>query len=145
MLLSYETNGGRAPRPREGPRGRREGRRDGGHAAVLYATMPREKLIRGSRIAQFLHFRYCYPPEIVPTACSPHATITYRVDVRAFAGRKKRAMAQHRSQMPRLVPLLLGVLPSPVFGLFAGREWFVERGAGVNGGVRNAIFDGVDR
>lgn len=54
-------------------------------------------------------------------------------------------MAQHRSQMPRLVPLLLGVLPSPVFGLFAGRKWFVERGAGVNGGVRNAIFDGVDR
>ncbi len=57
--------------------------------------------------------------------------ITHRVDVRAFTGAKRSAMAAHRSQSrPGLRTLrLLLALPGPLFRLALGREWFVLRSA----------------
>jgi LmbE family N-acetylglucosaminyl deacetylase len=142
LLISYEANGG------YGHRDHVKVHEVGERAAqlvktprVLYATMPRELLVRGLRIAKRLRMPYFYDPAVVPTAYSPEASITHRIDVRSFAKTKKRAMAQHRSQIPRLALPLLALLPSPVFGLVAGREWFVDPAAPDMTELRGDIFD----
>ncbi|TSD99215.1 PIG-L family deacetylase [Skermania sp. ID1734] len=141
VLLSYEANGGYGHR--DHVKVHEVGERAAQLAStprVLYATMPRELLMRGLRVANRLRLPYFYEPALVPTAYSPQATITHRIDVRPFLGKKKRALAQHRSQIPRFAPQLLPLLPSPVFGLLAGREWFVDRAA-EPGKVRGDIFE----
>jgi LmbE family N-acetylglucosaminyl deacetylase len=142
LLISYEANGG------YGHRDHVKVHEVGERAAqlaktprVLYATMPREVLMRGLRVAKRLRVPYFYDAAVVPTAYSPQASITHRIDVRPFAGKKKRAMAQHRSQLPRLAPQLLVLLPSWVFGLVAGHEWFVDRAAADMTKLRGDIFD----
>jgi LmbE family N-acetylglucosaminyl deacetylase len=142
LLISYEANGG------YGHRDHVKVHEVGERAAqlartprVIYATMPRELLVRGLRVANWLRVPYIYDPEVVPTAYSPQALITHRINVGPFAKKKKRAMAEHRSQMPRLVPQLLALLPSPVFGLVAGREWFVDPAAADMTALRGDIFD----
>jgi LmbE family N-acetylglucosaminyl deacetylase len=142
LLISYEANGGYGHRDHVkvhavGERAAQLARTP----RVIYATMPRELLVRGLRIAKWLRLPYFYDPEVVPTAYSPQALITHRINVRPFARTKKRAMAQHRSQMPRFVPQLLALLPSPVFALVAGREWFVDPAAPHMTQWRRDIFD----
>lgn len=72
-----------------------------------------------------------HDPDVAAAAFSPASAITHRVDVRAFARQKQAALAAHSSQVNgsgRLaaVARLFLRLPPPMFGLFLGREWFVE-------------------
>jgi LmbE family N-acetylglucosaminyl deacetylase len=140
LLISYEANGGYGHR--DHVKVHEVGKRAAELATaprVLYATMPRELLMRP--LAKRLHLPNSYDAAAVYTAYSPLASITHRIDVRAFAKRKKRALAQHRSQIPRFARLFLALLPSPVYGLFAGREWFVDPAATAMTEFRKDIFD----
>ncbi|MFT3898976.1 MAG: PIG-L family deacetylase [Gordonia sp. (in: high G+C Gram-positive bacteria)] len=137
VLLSYEANGGYGHR--DHVRVHHVGERAAelaGTPRVLYATMPRETLMRGLRRSQRLHLPYLYPADVVPTAYSPAATITHRIDVRPYARAKKRAALCHASQVPpraRFVPMAL-------FRLVGGREWFVERGVTPTGKPADWFF-----
>jgi hypothetical protein len=57
------------------------------------------------------------------------------VNVRRYAARKQAALAAHRTpaqgngRSARMFRLAVA-LPAPVFGLFAGHEWFTEPGTG---------------
>jgi LmbE family N-acetylglucosaminyl deacetylase len=138
LLISYEANGGYGHR--DHMKVYEVGKRAVELAKtprVLYATMPRELL----QLAKRLRLPYLYDDATVSNAYSPKSLITHRIDVRAFAKTKKRAMAQHRSQIPRFARLLLALLPSSMYGLFAGREWFVEEGALRTTSFRKDIFD----
>ena len=58
--------------------------------------------------------------------------ITHRIDVRAFTGAKRRAMAAHASQAgggagPRTLAIFLR-LPGPLYRRVFGTEWFIEAG-----------------
>lgn len=74
-----------------------------------------------------------YDAQVIGAAFSPRSAITHQVNVRAYAGRKRAALAAHRSQYAgpgrasRLMRLLIR-LPVPAFGLLLGREWFAEPG-----------------
>lgn len=141
LLISYEANGGYGHR--DHVKVHEVGERAAPLAATprtVYATMPRELLLRGLRVAQRLHLPYLYDAAIVPTAYSPRASITHRIDVRGFAAQKKRAIAQHRSQLPGPAGPLLALLPSAAYGLVAGREWFVDPAVRDTTAVRDDIF-----
>jgi hypothetical protein len=69
---------------------------------------------------------------------TPRSAITHRVNVRRHAAAKRAALAAHmkpakgekrKGRMSRLFGLAL-TLPTPVFALLFGREWFAEPGAG---------------
>lgn len=141
LLISYEANGGYGHR--DHVKVHEVGERAARLAAtprIVYATMPRELLMRGLRIAQRLRLPYFYDAAIVPSAYSPQSSITHRIDVRAFVAQKKRALAQHRSQLPGPAEPLLALLPSAAYGLVAGREWFVDPDARDTTAVRDDIF-----
>ncbi|MGP3951626.1 PIG-L deacetylase family protein [Streptomyces sp. 7N604] len=98
---------------------------------LLEATMPRDVVGRLVGLARLLRVPLRYDPETLRTAYSPREAITHSVDVRRFAAQKQAALAAHRSQVTgtgrgaRIFRALVR-LPSPVFGLLLGREWFVE-------------------
>ena len=104
-----------------------------GTVRVLEATVPRELMVRLVAPLRLLRPITRYDVRDMRTAFTPRAAITHRVDVRAFAAQKQAALAAHVSQVSgktrpgRLFRLLIA-LPVPVFGLLAGREWFVEPG-----------------
>lgn len=99
---------------------------------VLEATIPRDLL---STMADLVGTVYRYPPDFDPTsfrrAFSPRSAITHTIDVGAYAGAKRAAMAAHASQATadggadRTLAAFLR-LPRPVFGMVFGREWFVQ-------------------
>lgn len=100
---------------------------------VLEATAPREyvRLVTKALRAVRLVVR---PDEDARSWFTPRAGITHRVNVRRYARQKQAALAAHRSviegsgRLARLMRLLVA-LPTPVFGLVLGREWFAEPGA----------------
>lgn len=142
LLISYEANGGYGHR--DHVKVHEVGDRSALLAStprVVYATMPRELLMRGLRVAERLHLPYFYDAAVVPAAYSPQASITHRIDVRPFVGKKKRALAQHRSQLSGPARSLLTVLPPAVFGVVAGREWFVDPAPRDITTPRDDIFD----
>jgi LmbE family N-acetylglucosaminyl deacetylase len=97
---------------------------------VLEATAPREyvRLVTSALRTLRLVVRL---DEEAQTWFTPRAAITHRVNVRRYARQKQAALAAHRSvvegtgRFARLMRLLLA-LPTPVFGLVLGREWFAE-------------------
>jgi LmbE family N-acetylglucosaminyl deacetylase len=104
-----------------------------GTPAVLEATVDRDLLLRGLRLARRLRL---LPDEVdVPAferAYSPRREITHRIDVRRWTGAKRAAMAAHASQATadsgdRTLAALLR-LPGPLYRQVLGREWFVQRG-----------------
>jgi LmbE family N-acetylglucosaminyl deacetylase len=113
-----------------------------GTPVVLEATLDRQLFLRLARLVSLI------PGGLgavrladLGTAFTAREQITHRVDVRAQAGAKRRAMRAHASQAgsdagPRTLSMLLR-LPQPVFARLLGREWFVERG-------RNGIEPGGD-
>jgi LmbE family N-acetylglucosaminyl deacetylase len=103
-----------------------------GTPLVLEATLPRERLHRVVRCAAaFPGLLDSVDPSSFARAFTPRRQITHRIDVRAHLDAKREAMRAHASQStsdigPRTLALLLR-LPSPVFRLVAGHEWFVQR------------------
>jgi LmbE family N-acetylglucosaminyl deacetylase len=104
-----------------------------GTALVLQATVDRDLLTKGLRLARRL---YRFPPEFDPTtferAYSPRAEITHRVDVRRYAVRKRTSMGAHASQATadgadRTLAAFLRI-PMPLFRRVFGHEWYVETG-----------------
>jgi LmbE family N-acetylglucosaminyl deacetylase len=97
---------------------------------VLEATAPREyvRLVTSALRALRLVVRL---DEETQTWFTPRSAITHRVSVRRYARQKQAALAAHVSvvqgtgRFARLMRLLLA-LPTPVFGLVLGREWFAE-------------------
>jgi hypothetical protein len=79
----------------------------------------------------------------------PRGEITHRVDVRAFTGAKRAAMAAHVSQAggesadSRTLGLLLR-LPRPLFRALLGHEWFAERGAARTVRPASTLFPGAE-
>jgi len=101
---------------------------------VIEATVPRELAVRGVSILRRLGLVARYTVAEARSAGTPRAAITHRVNVRRYAARKQAALAAHRSPVSgrgrasRLFRFAIK-LPAPVFGLFAGREWFAEPAA----------------
>lgn len=103
-----------------------------GTARVFEATAPREAIARAIRLAGLV---YPYPPDFDPRsfahAFTPSAQITHRVDVRAYLGRKRAAMAAHASQATadgadRTLAAFLR-LPAPAYAAVFGREFYRRR------------------
>lgn len=103
-----------------------------GTPSVLEATLPRERLHRIIRIASAVPgLLDSVDPDSFARAFTPRREITHRIDVRAHLPAKREAMRAHASQStsdigPRTLALLLR-LPSPLFTMVAGQEWFVQR------------------
>ncbi len=62
---------------------------------------------------------------------SPASAITHAVDVAGAVGKKREAMAAHRSQISE--ESFFMTMPDEVFSAAFGTEWFIERGAGRSG------------
>jgi LmbE family N-acetylglucosaminyl deacetylase len=133
LLLSYDPRGG------NGHRDHVQVHRVGARAAelagsvrLLEATGPRELMSWLLAPARAIRLVTGDDMKEIRAGFSPRSAITHRVNVRRFAARKQAALAAHRSQVygrgrsARLFRLLVR-MPSPVFGLLCGREWFVER------------------
>jgi LmbE family N-acetylglucosaminyl deacetylase len=132
LLLSYDPRGG------YGHRDHLKVHEVGSRAAemvgtipILEATLPREPLVRLFNVVRRFGLARRYDPKVIRTAYTSRSAITHRVDVHAFASQKRAALKAHRSQVSarttagRVFRTLL-TLPTPVFGLLLGREWFVD-------------------
>jgi len=112
---------------------------------VLEATVPRELVTMAFRPATMLRLITRYDPGELHAGFTPRAAITHRIDVRRYAAQKQAALAAHRSQVrsrgraARLMRLLVR-LPTPVFAMLLGREWFAEPGRAPEN-VRSDILD----
>jgi LmbE family N-acetylglucosaminyl deacetylase len=101
-----------------------------GTPRVMQATVPREPFVRVNRLLRLARMNRTPAYPTFKAFGSPRAEITHRIDVRAFADTKRRALTCHTSQlsgrtrMGRLARVLVR-LPAPIIGLVLGREWFV--------------------
>jgi LmbE family N-acetylglucosaminyl deacetylase len=104
-----------------------------GTPVVLQATVPRDLLLRGIRLATKVHR---FPPEFDPTsferAFSPGSAITHRIDVRRFADAKRASMRAHASQAAggtgdRTLAAFVR-MPRLLYRQVFGREWFIQAG-----------------
>ena len=147
VLLSYDANGG------YGHRDHVKVHHVGARAAelagtprVLQATVPRDLLLRGIRLAAKF---YRFPPEFEPSsferAYSASAAVTHRIDVRRYASQKRASMRAHASQSSadggadRTLAAFLRI-PRPLFDLVFGREWFVDAARPAGSGVARDVF-----
>jgi LmbE family N-acetylglucosaminyl deacetylase len=100
---------------------------------LMQATLPREPIAHLVRLISMLRLVERYDVVEIRTAFTARADITHRIDVRKYADKKRAALACHASQTSgtgrsaRLFRLMVR-LPIPVFGLFFGREYYVEVG-----------------
>ncbi|MER8153963.1 PIG-L deacetylase family protein [Streptomyces sp. NPDC094472] len=132
MLLTYDPNGGYGHR--DHIKVHEVGRRAAGLAKtprVLEATLPRDTAERLVRLVQIVRIPLRHDPAELSTRFSPRSAITHRYDVRRYARQKQAALAAHRSQtngtgrMSAVMRAMLR-LPTPLFGLLLGREWFID-------------------
>ena len=147
VLLTYDANGG------YGHRDHVKVHHVGARAAelagtprVLQATVPRDPLLRGIRLAAKF---YRFPPEFEPSsferAYSASAAVTHRIDVRRYASQKRASMRAHASQSSadggadRTLAAFLRI-PRPLFALVFGREWFVDAARPAGSGVARDVF-----
>ena len=147
VLLTYDANGG------YGHRDHVKVHLVGARAAelagtprVLQATVPRDLLLRGIRLASRV---YRFPPEFEPSsferAYSASAAVTHRIDVRRYASQKRASMRAHASQSSadggadRTLAAFLRI-PRPLFALVFGREWFVDAARPAGSGVARDVF-----
>ena len=147
VLLTYDANGG------YGHRDHVKVHHVGARAAelagtprVLQATVPRDLLLRGIRLAAKF---YRFPPEFEPSsferAYSASAAVTHRIDVRRYASQKRASMRAHASQSSadggadRTLAAFLRI-PRPLFALVYGREWFVDAARPAGSGVARDVF-----
>jgi LmbE family N-acetylglucosaminyl deacetylase len=147
VLLTYDANGG------YGHRDHVKVHHVGARAAelagtprVLQATVPRDLLLRGIRLASTV---YRFPPEFEPSsferAYSASAAVTHRIDVRRYASQKRASMRAHASQSSadggadRTLAAFLRI-PRPLFALVFGREWFVDAARPAGSRVARDVF-----
>ena len=147
VLLTYDANGG------YGHRDHVKVHHVGARAAelagtprVLQATVPRDLLLRGIRLASRV---YRFPPEFEPSsferAYSASAAVTHRIDVRRYASQKRASMRAHASQSSadggadRTLAAFLSI-PRPLFALVFGREWFVDAARPAGSRVARDVF-----
>jgi LmbE family N-acetylglucosaminyl deacetylase len=100
---------------------------------LLEATVDRNRLRRVLAVTRLLGRLLPRLPLAAPaTTYAPAAAITHVVDVRRYRRQKQAALRAHATQARGGAGLstvaLLGRLPGPLFGLVAGREWFIEVG-----------------
>jgi LmbE family N-acetylglucosaminyl deacetylase len=134
LLLSYDPRGGNGHRDHVKVHhvGARAAELTG--VSALEATIPREPVAAFLRSLRALRLVVRYDPQVIGTAGTPRSAITHRVSVRQFASQKRAALAAHKSQVTgkgrsaRMFRVLIA-LPTPIFGLLLGREWFAEPGA----------------
>ncbi|MGB3258834.1 MAG: PIG-L family deacetylase [Ornithinimicrobium sp.] len=99
---------------------------------LLEATAPREPLLAGVRLLRLLRVLRDVDPSPWAAGFTASAQITHRVDVRSQIHAKRAALNAHTSQHSsdgarRTMARAMGV-PTPVFVLALGREYFVEPG-----------------
>ena len=134
LLLSYDPQGG------YGHRDHVRVHEVGARAAaitgirVMEATLPRELVIRALSPVRVPRLVVRHDRRAISAGFTPRSAITHRIDVRRFAAQKQAALAAHQSyasgrgRTARLCRVMLA-LPTPVFGLLLGREWYAEPGA----------------
>lgn len=144
LLLSYDPQGG------YGHRDHVRVHEVGARAAeitdvrVLEATLPRELVGRLSGLMRLLRFAVRYDATGIKTGFTPRSAITHSIDVRRYARQKQVALAAHRSpargkgRAPRLMRLLAS-MPTSVFRLVCGREWFAEPGAAAQASIGDVL------
>ena len=150
VLLTYDANGGYGHR--DHVRVHEVGARAAelaGTPRVLQATVPRDEILRGIRLAAKV---YRFPPDFDPTsferAYSPRAAITHRIGVRRYAAQKRASMRAHASQAAvdggadRTLAAFLRI-PRPLYDLVFGREWFVDPSRPAGSPVARDVFDGL--
>lgn len=104
-----------------------------GTIRLLEATLPRHLIVAVFNITRALRLTTRYDGAVIRSSFSPREEITFGVNVRRFADQKQRALAAHASQWrgkgrsARLFRMLVR-LPTPIFALLLGREWFGEPG-----------------
>lgn len=129
LLLGYDANGGYGHRDHVRVHHVARAAAELTGVRVLDATVPRDIPGRLLRLVRVLRRPLRAREAELPAMFTPRADITHAVGVRRYAGWKRAALAAHRSEVakPGLVRLLAH-LPTPVFALLLGREWFVEPG-----------------
>src|SRR5699024_2930667 len=146
VLLTYDSHGGYGHRDhvmvhRVGALAARLA----GTPRILEATMPRELLLRMQRAAHAVRLPGPYDDEPAESLYSPQAAITHRIDVRSYAGRKRKALAAHRSQWaeapgPARLAARVFLAPNPLFRAMLGREWFIDPAAAPGRRHRTDLF-----
>jgi LmbE family N-acetylglucosaminyl deacetylase len=144
LLLSYDAQGGYGHRDhiKVHEVGAAAAQRTG--VRVLEATLPRELVVTGVRVLRRLRLVTRFSVADAKASGTPRAAITHRVNVRKYAAKKQAALAAHRSPVSgtgrsaRLFRFAIA-LPTPVFALFGGWEWFSEPAA-APGPVLDDIF-----
>jgi LmbE family N-acetylglucosaminyl deacetylase len=132
VLTTYDANGGygHPDHVRVHFVGRRAAER-AGTPVVLEATVPRDLLLLGIRMATKV---YRFPPEFDPAsferAYSPKSAITHRIDVRRYADAKRASMAAHASQATggggdRTLAAFVR-MPRWLYRRVFGHEWFIQ-------------------
>jgi LmbE family N-acetylglucosaminyl deacetylase len=135
LLLSYDPGGGNGHRDHVKVHEVGARAADLTGARVLEATGPRGLVIKVVTGLRVLRLVTGYSRQDITAAGVPRPAITHQVNVRPYAAQKQAALAAHwtpahgKGRSARLFRLAVA-LPAPVFGLFAGREWFAEPGAG---------------
>jgi LmbE family N-acetylglucosaminyl deacetylase len=104
-----------------------------GTPVVLQATVPRDLLLRGVRLATKVYrFPSDFDPASFERAFSPRSAITHRIDVRRFADAKRASMRAHASQAAggtgdRTLAAFVR-MPRLLYRQVFGHEWFVQAG-----------------
>jgi LmbE family N-acetylglucosaminyl deacetylase len=146
LLMSYDRAGGygHPDHVRVHEVGQRAASMAGG-MRVVEATLPREPVVAMFKLTRLFRLTVRYDPEAIRGSFTPRTEITHRVNVRRFAAQKRAAVAAHASQVhgngrnARGIRLLLR-LPTPVFGVLLGWEWFAEPGSTSRSGRQGDVL-----
>ncbi|WP_242911331.1 PIG-L deacetylase family protein [Actinomadura terrae] len=132
MLLSYDPNGwyGHRDHVRVHEVGKRAAEL-AGVKRVREATTPHDFALRLVRLIRLLRIPLRFDDATLRAVGSPSSAITHRVNVRRFAKQKQAALAAHHSEVQgdgrsAAVMRALVRLPTPVFALLLGREWYID-------------------
>jgi LmbE family N-acetylglucosaminyl deacetylase len=113
-------------------------------SVVLEATVDRDLLLRGLRLAALAHR---FPPDFDParfrTAYTPTDAITHRIDVARFCTAKRNSIAAHLTQTTggesrRTLAALLR-LPPLLFRWALGTEWYRQPGVQPGRALRDPL------
>jgi LmbE family N-acetylglucosaminyl deacetylase len=133
LLLGYDASGGYGHRDHIKVHQVGERAADMTGVRIVAATVPRELITIVVAVLRPLRVVVRFSLADAGRSFTPRSAITHRLDVRAFAWRKRAALAAHRSQAgpsnrASRALWLLTRLPVPLFAILFGREWFAEPG-----------------